>query len=60
MGFLDLRQINTSRKVPLQVNFLDDDTLHFLLKVFFVIIHVGMHESAGYRVAVSGFCSCIK
>ncbi len=28
-----LRQINTRRKVPLQVNFLDDDTLHCLLWV---------------------------
>ena len=26
-----LRQINTCRKVPLQVNFLDDDILHCLL-----------------------------
>jgi hypothetical protein len=24
-GVLDLRQLNTCRKVPLQVNFLDDD-----------------------------------
>jgi hypothetical protein len=30
---LGLRQINTCRKVPLQVNFLDDDILHCLLWV---------------------------
>ena len=28
-GVLGLRQINTCRKVPLQINFLDDDILHF-------------------------------
>jgi hypothetical protein len=30
-GVLGLRQINTCRKVPLHVNFLDDDILHCLL-----------------------------
>ncbi len=32
-GVLGLRQINTCRKVPLQVNFLDDDILHCFLWV---------------------------
>jgi hypothetical protein len=32
-GVLDLRQINTLSKVPLHVNFLDDDILHCLLWV---------------------------
>ncbi len=35
MGFWGLRQINTCRKVPLRVNFLDDDILHCLLWVLF-------------------------
>jgi hypothetical protein len=32
-GVLDLRQINTCRKVPLKINNLDDDILHCLLLV---------------------------
>ena len=35
-GVLGLRQINTCRKAPLQVNFLDDDILHCLLWVLAV------------------------
>jgi hypothetical protein len=33
VGILGLRQINTCRKIPLQVNILDDDILHCLLWV---------------------------
>ncbi len=44
-GVLGLRQINTCCKVRLQVNFLDDDTLHCLLWVFsFLDIH-GLYVS---------------
>ncbi len=32
-GVLGLRQVNTCREVPLQVNFIDDDILHCLLRV---------------------------
>ncbi len=32
-GVLGLRQINTCRKLPLKVNFLDDDIMHCLLWV---------------------------
>jgi hypothetical protein len=46
MGILGLRQINTCRKVPLQVNFLDEDiyiaynvSLIFLRVVFTMIVN---------------------
>ncbi len=45
MGFC-LRQINTCRKVPLQVKLLDDDILHCLLFLTFYGIKrfIGIHK----------------
>ncbi len=54
-----LRQINTCRKVPLQVNFLDNDSWHCFLLVYFFHGLKGWRKRGGRIHRWSRLCSVV-